>query len=89
MNTSNHFILVDLIRETFAQQVLDHHGALMPQAYLLDDWTTSEGYLVNAITVDGLDYELEESVESVYSWASLSNTTLKEVLDRLQQEAFI
>ncbi|MFD2574559.1 hypothetical protein ACFSUS_28265 [Spirosoma soli] len=61
----------------------------MPQAYLLDDWTTPEGYLVNAITVDGLSYELEESVKSVYHWASLSSTTLTEVLDRLQQKAFV
>ncbi len=49
MDYSNHSLLLELIQEAFATHVLDQFGDLMKEAYLLDDWLTDEGYLVNGI----------------------------------------
>ncbi len=60
----------------------------MGEAYLLDNWTTDEGFLVNAITQDGLIYEVEEQGQTLYKWNLLHLSTLQEVLTRLKEESF-
>ena len=89
MNYSNHSLLLELIQEAFATHVLDQFGDLMKEAYLLDDWLTDEGHLVNGITRAGLIYEIEGQERTLYGWESLSASTLDNVLGLLQEEAFV
>lgn len=88
MITSNRILLVELIQDAYTSHVLDQLGATMSEAYLLDNWTTDEGFLVNAITKDGLIYEAENQERIVYEWKILRASTLQEVLTRLKEESF-
>lgn len=88
METSNHSILTDLIAEAFSERVVDGHGKAMPEAYLLDDWQTPEGFLVNGITPSGLIYAIEGEQRQHYDWTQLQPDTLQQVLSRLQEEQF-
>lgn len=88
MDTSNKSLLVELIQEAYTFHVLDQFGTSMSEAYLLDDWTTDEGFLVNGITRIGLIYEIEDQGRTLYEWELLHNSTLQAVLIHLQEEAF-
>ena len=88
MNSSNHTLLLELIQEAFTTRVLDQFGTTMDEAYLLDNWTTNEGYLVNGITLDGLIYEAEDQGRTLYQWSLLHESTLQNVLMHLQEESF-
>ncbi|RYF66263.1 MAG: hypothetical protein EOO39_23360 [Cytophagaceae bacterium] len=88
MVTSNRILLVELIQDAFTSHVLDQFGTTMSEAYLLDNWTTDEGFLVNGITPDGLIYEVEEQGRTLYGWDILYDSTLQEVLTHLKEESF-
>lgn len=88
MVTSNRILLVELIQDAFTSHVLDQFGATMGEAFLLDNWTTDEGFLVNGITQDGLIYELEEQGRTLYEWNLLHLSTLQEALTYLKEESF-
>lgn len=88
MNSSNYTLLLELIQEAFTTRVLDQFGTTMDEAYLLDNWTTDEGFLVNGITQDGLIYEDNVQKQTLYRWELLHHSTLKKVLTHLQEEAF-
>lgn len=88
MDTSNRILLIELIQEVYTSHVLDQFGTTMGEAYLLDDWTTDEGFLVNGITQYGLIYEVEEQGRTLYEWDLLHPATLQEVLTQLKEESF-
>lgn len=88
MGTSNRILLVELIQDAFTTHVLDQFGTTMGEAYLLDNWTTDEGFLVNGITQDGLIYEVEEQGRTLYEWDLLNLSTLQDVLTHLKEESF-
>lgn len=88
MVTSNRILLVELIQEAYTAHVLDQFGSTMSEAYLLDNWKTDEGFLVNAITKDGLIHEAENQERIVYEWKILRASTLQEALTHLKEESF-
>lgn len=88
MDTSNQSLLVELIQEAYTAHVLDQFGTTMNEAYLLDDWTTDEGFLVNGISKDGLIYEVENQGRTLYEWDLLNHSTLQEVLTYLKEKSF-
>lgn len=88
MDISNHSLLLELIQQAFAAHVVDQFGTLMEEAYLLDNWLTQEGYLVNGITPDGLIYEDANQARTLYKWELLHQSTLQDVLVHLQEESF-
>ncbi|WP_460963772.1 hypothetical protein [Spirosoma litoris] len=85
---SNQIVLLELIQEAFTAHVVDQFGTTTGEAYLLDDWTTDEGFLVNGITQDGLIYEVEEQGRTLYEWNLIHLSTLQEVLTLLKEESF-
>lgn len=88
MDMSNQILLVELVQEAYTAHVLDQFGGTISEAYLLDDWTTDEGFLVNGITQDGLIYEVEDQGRTLYEWDLLNHSTLQEVLTHLKEESF-
>lgn len=88
MVTSNRILLLELIQDAFTAHVLDQFGTTMSEAYLLDNWTTDEGFLVNGITQDGLIYEVDDQGRTLYEWDLLHLSTLQEVLTYLKEESF-
>jgi hypothetical protein len=88
MVTSSQILLVELIQETYNTHVIDQFGKSMGEAYLLDNWTTDEGFLVKGITRDGLIYDVEDKGRILYEWVLLYPSTLQEVLTHLQEESF-
>lgn len=88
MDISNHTLLVELIHEAFAEHVLDQFGHLMDEAYLLDNWVTDEGFLVNGIMHDGLIFDQGEQGRTLYEWELLSTSSLENILGLLQEESF-
>jgi hypothetical protein len=88
MDRSNKSLLVELIQEAYTSHVLDQFGTSMSEAYLLEDWTTDEGFLVNGITRDGLIYEVEDQDRTLFEWDILNHSTLQEALTHLKEESF-
>ncbi|GAB4043395.1 hypothetical protein [Spirosoma jeollabukense] len=88
MDTSNKSLLVELIQEAYTSHVLDQFGTSMSEAYLLDNWTTDEGFLVNGITRDGLIYEVEDQGRTLFEWDLLYHSTIQEALTHLKEESF-
>ena len=88
MDTSNKSLLVELIQEAYTAHVLDQFGTSMNEAYLLEDWTTDEGFLVNGITMNGLIYEVEDQGRTLFEWDILSHSTLQAALTHLKEESF-
>ncbi len=88
MDTSNKSLLVELIQEAYTSHVLDQFGTSMSEAYLLEDWTTDEGFLVNGITRDGLIYEVEDQGRTLFEWDLLYHSTIQKALIHLKEESF-
>ncbi|SFE88365.1 hypothetical protein [Spirosoma endophyticum] len=88
MNTLSHLRLVQQIQTAFTNHVLDQFGMVMDEAYLLDNWITIEGFLVNGVTLDGLIYDQGDQGRMFYEWELLYTSTLENVLSYLQEEAF-
>ena len=88
MKTLSHLSLVQQIQTAFTNHVLDQFGMVMDEAYLLDNWITIEGFLINGITPDGLIYDQGDQGRMFYEWELLYTSTLENVLSYLQEEAF-